>query len=173
MNKLALKAAIRRMKRNHVRTKSFQEYEKIERVVLFFNVENLEAVVPVVQALESDGKVVQAYCVDDSSTKRDVGTISPNIHVWNRTHLGLFSIPKKEYLDSFAAFHADTLLDLTLRVSLQLDLLYYHTQASYRVGLGRQDPGRFDLLLAIDDQHDAPFFFAQLLFYLKSLHTSK
>lgn len=173
MNKIALRAAIRRLKQSFLRSKFFLEYEKIQRVVLFFNREHLEAVIPVIQALETDGKQVFALCLDDFKVKPEQASapMHPSIHQWKKADLTFFSVPKKERINELKAFEADTLIDLTLKPSLVHDLMYYHTQATYRVGLSRQDPSKFDLLLAVDDQHDAPFFFSQLLFYLKSLRT--
>lgn len=173
MNKIALKAAIRRLKRKYARTKCFIDYPDIQRVLLFFNREHLEAVIPVIKTLENEGKQVFALCLDDYKVKNEEVPVSiPSfIHLWKKTDMKFTSVPKIERINEIKAFGADTLIDLTLRPSLVHDLLYYHTQATYRVGLSPQDPSRFDLLLAIDDQHDASFFFNQLLFYLKSLRT--
>lgn len=173
MNKIALKAAIRRLKQPFSRVKFFVEYEKIHRIMLFFNREYQEAVIPVIQALETDGKKVFALCLDDFKVNPEqaAAPMHPSIRQWKKNDLTFFSLPKKERIHDIKAFEADTLIDITLKPSLVHDLLYYHTQAAYRVGLSRQDPSKFDLLLAVDDQHDAPFFFSQLLFYLKSLRT--
>lgn len=170
---MVLKAAIRRLKRDHVRTKCFLEYKDIKRVLLFFNIEHADTAISFIQTLESDGKIVGAYCLEDDKVKGKRKPLPKKLHVWKKTDRNLLSIPKKECVDEVTAFGADTLIDLTLRPSLVHDYMYHHTKASYRVGFGRQDPSRFDLLLEVDDQHDAPFFFRQLLFYLKSMRTSK
>ncbi len=173
MNKIALRAAIRRLKRNFVRSKCFVDYQDIKRVLLFFNREHLEAVMPLIKGLETDGKRVFALCLEDSKIKQEETSLSmpQYIHLWKKNDLNIFSLPKKDKINDVNSFNADTLIDLTLRPSLVHDLLYYHTQASYRIGFNRQDSSQFDLLLAVDGEHDAPFFFSQLLFYLKSLRT--
>jgi hypothetical protein len=173
MTNIALKAAIRRLKRNYVRTKCFVDYPDIHRVLLFFNREHLEAVIPLIQTLETDGKQVFALCLDDYKLRPEQLTekLPSPIRQWKKADLNIFSVPIKERINEVRAFEADTLIDLTLRPSLIHDLLFHHTQATYRVGFSRQDPSRFDLLLAVDAEHDAPFFFGQLLFYLKSLRT--
>ena len=171
MNKIALRTAIRRLKRNYVRSKCFLEYDEIQRVLLFFNIEHIDGILPVIQSLKSDGKTVRVYCLEDDKVKGERKPLPADVRVWKKADLNRLMVPKKVCIDELAAFQADTLIDLTLRPSLVHDFMYHHTQASYRVGLGRQDPTRFDLLLAVDDQHDAPFFFQQLLFYLKSIRT--
>lgn len=173
MSNMILKAAIRRLKHQFTRKKRFLEYPEIKRVLLFFNREHLDASLSVIQTLEADGKHVFALCFDDVKNRsgKPHDLLPQPIRQWNKSDLNVFSIPRKVRIKEISTFEADSLIDLTLRPSLMHDFLYFHTKAVYRAGFNRRDPGQYDLLLAVDDGHDAAFFFSQLLFYMKSLRT--
>lgn len=170
MKKFVLIALIRRKKRDFVRAKCFKRYEDIKRVLLFFNLAQLEAVVPLVRQLEAEGKVVSGYCLDKPA--KEDPALPAEFQGRDKSTMGWFSVPKTALLERMKAFGADTLIDLSMRPTPEHGYLYFFSQAAYRVGFSLQDPSRFDLLLAIDGNHEAPFFFQQLLFYLKSLRTS-
>jgi len=145
-------------------------YSEVNRILIFFTIENLEDVVLLVKSLESEGKIVRAY----SYTKKGMdNTFLPHaFHVWNKKQLNVLSIPRKSCLNEIDSFPADTLIDLTMAPSIITDYMFFFTNADYRVGLQRQYPQMYDLLLTVDQEHDFSFFSSQLLFYLKSIRTS-
>ncbi|NLT02248.1 MAG: hypothetical protein GXY09_00075 [Bacteroidales bacterium] len=170
MSNLIMKVRIRRARRNHRRAKRFRTYREIQRVLVLFNIEHLDEAVALVKILEAEGKKVRAYSLD--KRKVDYGFLPHAFHIWNKSHLSAFSVPLQEYLEEVEAYKADTLIDMTIKQAPWHSLVYFHTDADYRIGFNCQDPSRFDLLIGLGQEQPLAFFLDQLLFYLKSIRTS-
>lgn len=165
-----MKAFIRKAQRRHQRIKRFRTYREVSRVLVLFNIENLDEAQALVKLLEKDGKHVKAYSLD--KRKVDYSFLPHAFTIWDKSDLTAFSVPLKDKLADVEGFKADTLIDMSIKPLPWQALLHFYTAADYRVGFSCQDPSRFDLLLTTGPEKSLAFFLDQLLFYLKSIRTS-
>ncbi len=165
-----MKAYLRKAQRRHQRIKRFRTYREVSRVLVLFNIENLDEAQALVKLLEKDGKQVKAFSLD--KRKVDYSFLPHAFSIWDKSDLTAFSVPLKEKLAEVEDFKADTLIDMSIRPLTWQALLHCYTTADYRVGFSCQDSAHFDLLLTTGQDKSLAFFLDQLLFYLKSIRTS-
>jgi hypothetical protein len=167
---LFLQLKIRSLKKKFKRGKRFKAFCELGTILLFFDCARWDEAVQVVESLEEEGKRVVAFCFVHRKPK--LMRSHPAVIQLTRKELSVFSIPRKKYTDTITQLNADALIDLRMKPSLVLDFLFYSVTTDYRVGFERSTSSDYDLLLALDKEHDFSFFSGHLLFYLKRIRTS-
>lgn len=160
---------IKKLTKELVRVKTFREYEKIHRVTLLFDIEDLTSVETLVQTLNSEGKDVTAYSFD--SKNQSIPQLPETFNIWNKSNLDFWGIPKEADFKIFKGREADTLIDLTKKTSPIMRYLFLNSSADFRVGFNHDNALLYDLLIERNEAQEFSFFVNQMLFYMKSLRT--
>ena len=164
------------LKKQHKSASAYPDWEKVKTVLLLFDSDDSQQNLPIkqlVKELSAEGKRVTAWGY--TNQKDIIPTTLPNFFVFGKNQVNFWGKPHQfDVMDHFIDKHYDILLDLTLDNSLPMRYLSLLAPVDFRAGRQTDtEPYPNDLMIAIDQDKDAPFLFDQLIFYLKQIKAGK
>jgi hypothetical protein len=166
-----LKLRIRKLRLEHRRSKNVRSYSDIRNILVFYDPDQQAQAQWLVNAFQADGKRVLAVCYSGKSSSAPID-VPENFRVLRTRDLDWMYRPKAVCISEVQAFHADTLVDISVKRGLILSYLYYFVTADYQIGFKHSRSLPYDLMLERSGEQTDDFFVEQLLFYIKRIRIS-
>lgn len=144
------------------RQRSFLNYNKIHRVLIFFDAKDADEVKNVVEDLKKNGKEVILWTFGNDSMQltSDVKVINPT------KDLSLMHTLRPEIVTEFCNFNYDTFFDLSLEDNVHMLYLKIKNTAQFSIGLRENDYKLYDFILLKEDDKSLFETYEQVKFYL-------
>lgn len=168
MIKSFIKRSIKNNIKNNTNRCKIVDFESINRIIILYEVENIEKILDVKSLLEKEGK--ELFLFGYSSNKSDQSPIKDGLFL-NQRQINLFYYPKKDieiYFEDLSK-KCDALIDLTNSNHLSLCYLISKSKGLLKLGLNTDRINLFDIIFEIEKNVDAKFLSQHLLFYLRKL----
>jgi len=149
------------------RESSFMNFDDMKDIVIFFDMENREEIIPVIEDLKRNGKNVHAWTMKSggSSLKSggDIRVIEPE------KDLSLLRSLKPEVLEEFDKLYYDTLIDFSSSDNNYFLLLLSRNKSRFCIGIIEREYKIYDFILLKEEGYSLSDSYDQLKIYLKQI----
>lgn len=151
------------------RNRRFLPFDRIGRILLFYNISDAEAAEICAGKLRKQGKEVYTcgYKSEGSPDSAD----DTHIYVGSRADTGKNGVPSDAVVQRLDACRADAIIDLTRGNSYVMQYLLLKCRCDFKAGVKGNENNLYDLTLAATDNKDLVYLFDQIVFYLQTIRS--
>ena len=139
-------------------------------LLIFYNVEDHQAIVNQLSALRKENKVINT-CVFVPDKNHEIQENESNILVRAKGDLNAWCFPSDKIVERVKAIQADIVIDLTRANCYAMHTIILQHPCTFKVGIKYPEQDWYDLAISATDKEDVTFLFEQVLFYLRSIGT--
>lgn len=165
----------RSIKKNRLlvkRDRTFDNFDKILTIIIFFEISDYENAVLLCKLLESLNKKVVLFGFNNQKIQPSVPT---NINIYSKKETNSFGFPNKHVLEKFQLFnkHTDLCINLSDSNCLFISYLCSLSNAKLKIGIHEDSFKLYDFVVNVQKNVDSKFLSQQILFYLRKLKSER
>lgn len=157
------------LKKNKDRKHDFLSFDRIQSVLILFDIKDWQSIVPIIDDLKQNGKEVNAWTILPKSEKEYslAKTLLKDIRVLDlHKNLNWKRIFRPEIFDEFSNLKYDTLLDLSFEDNDYMMSLRVRNTSQFNLGFRELEYKIYDFIILKEDEKTLFETYEQMKFYL-------
>lgn len=147
----------------------FLPMNEVQHVLLMFNEEDEQELLPCIDKLKRMDKRVSLCIFSSENTTEDVNSMM--VYTCCKKDQNFFYFPSQAFLQQINDVKADLIIDLTKPDNLTAQYVLLQHPCKFKAGFKREDIELYDLAIVVTDRKNLQHLFEQLLFYLNSIRS--
>lgn len=164
-----LQRSIQSQLKNNKRQHKFLNFERMQNVVVLFDIQDWEMVAPIIEDLQKHSKYVMPWTVKPKSVQGQVSlpTLPSNVRVID-THKDLDwkRLIRPTVLTEFDNLKYDTFLDLSLESNDYTKSLLVRNKSNFCLGFTKKEEKLYDFIILKEEDQSLFEAYQQLKIYL-------